>query len=388
MFLSIIIYAFAFSFFFFLARSNAGGYTMTSENTVAIRDKRFLSGRTVLLLACFTLFCGARYDVGADYLEYLSVYLNYDQLGDYISGQYEYGFTYIFDLCNRLHLSPPVFFGFVAFLQMLFFLYAFRNERFLWPWILLFFFVDDGFLLWMNGIRQCLALCVWIMSLKSCENQKPLRYILICLGASLFHSSALLLIVLYPLLKKGKPYFNDMYLQYVILIAAFVIRIAFSSILVSIVVRFSDSSGMYANYVEGINDYGAHSNTNIAYWFRLIVSCIVIFYSEGMRTFYNSKRFNIIYTLFFIGVITRCIIPFDLVILTRITMYFTFFECIMLAFFVYYLSKTHEKYNKLIRTGIIISFIAIFFLNQIVSNENSSVWYQFYFNQPIIQSID
>lgn len=379
---SIIVYTIAIIIIWSLASKSACGCAYMDCNTIVVRKSGFLSKSVVAIVVFFSLFCAVRYDVGADYLEYLNVYLNYDQYGDVISGENEYGFTFLFDVFNQLNLSPPFFFGFIAFLQILFFLIAFKQERFLWPWLLLFFFVDDGFLLWMNGMRQCLALCIWLVSLSFIEKKQPLWYCLLCFLASLIHSSSVFLVLLFPLLMSGKPLFKGMFWQYIIIIIAFAIRFFFNDILISIIFTFSDSAGLYGNYLDDITGFAEYGNTYLAYWFKLFIYCIIIYYSEGMREFYSSKRFNILYAIFFIGVISRCIIPFNMSIVARIFLYFTFLEPVMLAHFVYYLTMTKGKTDAL-RMMIIVSFVAIFYLNQIVSTKDSSVWYQFYFCQPI-----
>lgn len=378
---SILVYFAAILTFFLLSRVKSGGYIVNGNHLVGIKQYNFFTLDTILIISLFTLFCGLRYDVGVDYLAYLNCYQNFNQLGDYVSGKYEIAFTYLFRICNSLKLSPPFFFGFIALIQISFFLLAFRRERYIWPWIILFFFVDDGFLLWMNGLRQCIALCIWLASLYFIEEKKAIPYCALCLLATLFHSSAILLLLLYPILKNGRSFFHDRFLQYFIIIAAFGIRLLFNSLLISLAGLFVDSTGLYGNYLESLSDSQGYGNTYLSYWFRLIIYCVIIYFSPSMRLFYNSKRFNILYTLFFVGVISRCIIPFNMAILTRVFMYFTFIEPIMLGFFVFFLSKTNGKYNYVLRLLIISSFVAIFLLNQVVSNSHSSVWYQFYFNQ-------
>lgn len=380
---SIIVYAIVIPLFYFLAKGNTKKYILkNSDGLIIQRNSPFFTWQTISIIILFTVFCGIRYDVGKDYLSYLSCYLNYGVTGDYLSNRMELGFTFLMGTCSRLELSPMFFFGIISFLQITFFLLAFRRERYLWPLILLFFFVNGGFMLCMNGLRQAIALCIWLYSLYFIEDKKVMLYLLFCLLAILFHTSAVILIVLYPFLRTGRMYFNNVPLQLILIIAAFIIRVAFANVFIDMVgVYVSVTGSIYDNYIDRLESYGNYSNTNIVFWYRIFIYCIIIFQSGKMCEFYNSKRFNIIYTLYFIGVLSQCAIPFEMGILARPFLYFSFLNSVMFAYFVYYLSKVPERWNNIIKLIMIVSFIGVFFLNQIVSGDGSSVWYQFYFEQ-------
>lgn len=386
MFQSIFIYSIIIPLFYFLARLNIKsivGYKGESSHTKVLP---FITVPTFFILLLFSIFCGIRYDVGADHLDYLEEYLNFNTLEEDLWGDYEPGYMYIMKTFYTLGLSPMLFFGFMAFLQILFFLLAFKNELYLWPWLLLFFFVNGGFMCWMNGIRQSLALCVWLYSIKYIEEKKIILYFVYCTIACMFHLSAIELCILYPFLRNGKAYFFNISFQFIIIIISFIIRIGLNQYFVYIAQFFVYATGgAYSNYLERLDSFSATFNTNIVFWYRIFVYCIIITYSQKLRRFYNSCRFNNIYTLFFIGIVSLCVIPNDMAILSRPFLYFAFFDSIMFAFFVFYLYKMPTKMNHLLMLLMIISFIGVFFGNQIVSNENSSVWYQFYFNQPTTQ---
>lgn len=381
---SIIVYALVIPLFYLLAKGNAKSILKnSSEGFIIQRNSPFFTWSTIAIIVLFAFFCGIRYDVGRDYLSYLTCYLNYGITGDFLSNRLELGFTSLMDICYRLKLSPMVFFGLVSLIQITFFLLAFRREQYLWPLLLLFLFINGGYMLWMNGMRQTMALCIWLCSLYFIEEKKPLLYILFCLLAILFHQSSIILVVFYPILRSGRAYFENRAIQYGLIIIAFVINFSFMDYLVDIMGAYVRLTGsVYDSYINNYDEFGSYSNTNIVYWYRILVYCIIIYYSGKMRDFYKSKRFNIIYTLYFIGVLSQCAIPIGMGFLARPFLFFSFLNSVMFAYFVYYLSKVPEGWNNMIKIVMIVSFIGVFFLNQIVSGEGSSVWYQFYFEQP------
>src|SRR5690606_18516102 len=129
--------------------------------------------------------------------------------------------------------------------------------------------------------------------------------------------------------------------------------------------------------------------TGLVYIFRIVLNIIIILYSIKLKLFYNSKRFIVIYFLFIIGALTHYMFPVGLISITRPFRYFYVFQTIMFAYFLYYLYRTklkniiHGQYHALMYYGLIIVFIVVFDMSQITADDNSHIWYQFFFNQSI-----
>ena len=142
--------------------------------------------------------------------------------------------------------------------------------------------------------------------------------------------------------------------------------------------------------IEGLmNSYIEADGTGLVYLFRIILNVTIILYSKRLKLFYNSKRFNIIYFFFFIGLLTMYVFPVGFISLTRPFRYFYIFPSIMYAFFLYYLFKTKLRdtqrgsFHAIIYYGMIFIFLGVFYLSIITSNEDASFWYQFYFDQNL-----
>jgi hypothetical protein len=243
----------------------------------------------------------------------------------------------------------------------------------------------------MNIIRQSLAMCIWIYALKYIEKKNFWMYLILCAFAFLFHRSAIVLIIFYPILRNGKDYFKNIPLQLLVFIAAFVIKNFFFDIIMkfSSIVDFYISllgKDMYENSYnvnQLLMSFGELKGTGMAYRFIIIVNIIIILYSKKLKNFFNSKRFNIIYFFYFFGLITFYMFPLGAIALTRPFRYFHVFQTIMLAYFTYYLlhSNINVIKNKILACILIVCYLGIFYLNHILATPDSHLWYQFYFQE-------
>lgn len=349
-----------------------------------IKERSFWHFNTIFPLLLFGIVFGMRYDVGADHLAYLFGYTNNVDVS-----KGEPLFDAITHLFKGLSLHYVYYFSFLAFFQVFFFFYAFKKQRYLFPFLVFFLFANSEWSSWMNVIRQAMAMCLWIYALKYIEEKRLWRYILLCTIACLFHYSAVILIVFYPLLKSGKDYFKSIKLQLCLIIAAFILQQVFIRILPQLgsFIDFYKSilgTDAYANSydIESLTeDFTVAEGTGLVYLTKIAFHTVIIIYSKKLKKFYNNKWFNIIYFFFFLGLLTTYIFPVGFISLTRPFRYFYIFQTIMYAYFAFYLRKNKTSQNRLIFLGLIILFIGIFLLSQLTATEDSHLWYQFYFQQ-------
>lgn len=379
---SIIVYSLLFVVMFIFAKVAAknGSYLRTAKGKV--KERSFWLFETIVPLLIFAIIFGMRFDVGTDHLSYLSGYYWKDNVS---KGEVLFnGLTHLF---QSLDIHYTVYFGVFAFIQVFFFFYAFKKERFLFPFLVFFIFMNGEFLSWMNIIRQSIAICIWLYAIKYIEERKIWKYLFWCVLAMGFHLSAIALIVFYPILRIEKNYFKNAKIQLIILGFVFIIQFLFASLMSRLepLLQFYQSTigdGSYAYTMDSLNDkLGQTQGSGLGYLFKILLNVIIIVYSGKLKKFYNTKRFTIIYFFFFIGLVTLYIFPIGSIILTRPFRYFYIFQSIMYAYFAYYLLKSNSELNKAVCIAVIIAFIGIFYLNQITSSANAHLWYQFYFQQ-------
>jgi hypothetical protein len=365
---------------FSIVTSMKGSYLTNTKGQLQVRS--FWQFEMMFPIILFSIFFGVRYDVGTDYLTYLYGYIDHIDVG-----KGEYLFKNITRLFQYFNLHFAFYFGVLAFIQIFFFFYAFNRQRFLFPFLILFFFSNVDFLFLMNGIRQALAMCIWIFSLKYIEQRKFWKYLFWCLVAFGFHLSAVTLIIFYPILKNSKDYFKSVTFQLVLLGSVFIIQ-QFFKLMLNNLMSLADSyqslvgDGKYTYQQDNFTDsIGKIQGSGLAYLFKILINVAIICYSVKLKKFYHNIRwFRIAYFFFFIGLLTLYIFPVGSIVLTRPFRYFYIFQTIMYAYFAYYLSKNKSWINTILFYTMIIAFLGIFYLDQITSSPNSHLWYQFYFD--------
>lgn len=370
-------------FFFYMASYKKQTINYSSN---ANQNITFNSYQIFIPLILFSIVFGMRYDVGVDHLAYLESYLFQD-----VKEKHELLFTSITRFSLFLNLHYVIYFSIIAFIQVFFFYYAFKKEIYLFPLLTLFLFTNGEFISWMNIIRHSIAMCIWIYSLNFIIDRKLWKYILFGIIAFLFHRSAIILFVFYPILVNGRDYFKSIPLQLILLASAFLIKELFFDIIMnfSAAIDFYISllgTDMYErsyNIDNLLESFREQTGTGLAYLWKILMNVIIILYSLKLKKYYNSRWFNIIYFFFIIGLLTSYMFPSGAISFTRPFRYFYIFQSIMLAYFVYYLFKNKTLNNRILMIITIISFIGIFYLSQITSDENSHYWYQFFFQNKI-----
>lgn len=368
-----------------LATLKGNVYTISKEGEINTK-KSFWSFEIIFPLLLFAIIMGIRYDVGVDYFTYLYNYLHKNY-----TGKEEYLFFFLSDVGWYFNFHYTIYFGVIAFLQVLFFFLAFKDERYLFPFLVFFLFANGGYSFWMNVIRQALAMCIWLYSLRYIEHKKFYKYLIFGLIAFLIHRSSIILLIFYPILRNGKDYFKSIPLQLVLVVFAFIIKDLFYSIIMQLetIINFYSSllgEGLYDNYgLENMLDSVIdNEGTGIAYFFKILLNVMVILYSHKLKKFYNNKKFVIVYFFFFIGIIATYIFPLGAYSITRPFRYFFIFQTIMYAYLLYYFFKERKHLNNLIMFWILlITFLGIFILSQYNADPYSHSLYQFYFQHNI-----
>src|SRR5690554_1376155 len=305
--------------------------TLSSEG----ENNSFWKIYIIFPLIVFSIIFGMRYDVGTDHLAYISTYSE-----GIVASKGEPIFDAITYIFQGLGLHYVYYFSFLAFIQVFFFFYAFKREMYLFPFLVFFLFTNYEWGFWMNGIRQALALCIWLFAIRFIEEKRFWHYLLFCFISFLFHRSAIILIVFFPLLKNGWDYFKSRKLQFILLISVLILQ----QYLVSLLEYFKGILELYLSILgaetyrsyrlEGLKEsYIEPDGTNIVYLIRLTLHVAIIIYSQKLKDFYQSNKFNIIYSLFFLGLLTTYIFPNGFISLTRPFRYLYVFQTIMYAYF-------------------------------------------------------
>lgn len=195
----------------------------------------------IILLLILILVCGLRDGVGTDYGLYKFYYNNIDQ-----NSRFEIGFRFLIELANKVGISYNTFLILISAITITLFYIAIKKYSSK-PAASIFFFVALGYYAYsFNIIRQMLAIAITLYGINYIKEKKFLKYLVLILVASLFHSTALIMIPVYFLLKLKNNRNNNFILLFICAILPFL----YNTIFTFIVTNFEQ----YSAYAT-INEY-------------------------------------------------------------------------------------------------------------------------------------
>jgi hypothetical protein len=276
--------------------------------------RNFQGGLKVAYTLIF-LFLALRFNFGNDYKAYLEAFYSVNYYGKVDifdeTNQFEPAWT----LLNRL-FKP---FGFFAMTAVLAAFHSFVFYRFIkkylpvkYYWIAVFLYVfSPGFLLVMStAMRQSVAITLFIFSIDYIFSKNALKYYLCIALASLFHTSAIVLIPVYFL---GFVNWRIKWISGIIIISFFTSILFFRSYITSRVNQF------IINYIPdyGIYEGGAELGSGLGFAYTLLLFIMVLIYDR-----FQTKETALIFKL---SIISFLILPLGFIIqlIGRVGMYFS-----------------------------------------------------------------
>jgi len=308
----------------------------------------------VVAVLIYAVLFGMRYGVGRDHIAYWEMY----KLGDFSLYEDEPALPFIIKLCKSLYFGPVIFFAIVSFVQLYLCFRVLRKDYYIYKYALIPFFLGAIWLSFSNGLRQEIAFCIFVSSLLAIKEKKWWAYYFMIIVAILFHKSAILLLPLYPILVIKDNWFKKSNLQLVTLLFVVtasnvnVIQDVFSHIDPFIqLIGYGDyfSEYRYSDFLYKESQYG------IGYYLILATNIILVLYSDKYKGQFNSKTVNMMYSLYYIGVIMYYLFMGSL-LLGRLNYYFYQFNFLVGAYALCYLNKA----NKYIYILLLLLYLLIF----------------------------
>lgn len=198
--------------------------------------------------------------VGTDIVGYKTHFINYSALSleqiisGILSGKFEAGyvvlcrfigiftgnFRYVLVACALISLVPVWCF--------------YRKEEKYGFFLSVMFANVAPFAMYFSGLRQAMAMAFAIPAYYFSKNKKPIKFVVIVLVAFLFHRSALILFLMYPVfrLKLKTP------AQYLWIIPPIILVFVFKTQIFSFLLAFSGDK-YYSRYASGVHQTGAVS---------------------------------------------------------------------------------------------------------------------------------
>lgn len=370
------IFVYSLVFLLMLLLNYVSVYIHDHNKVLCIGDRN--NNMPILALLLFSFIFGIRYNVGIDYLRYLNNYETIYARRENI----EIGFNFITKIFTSLDFHFSFYFTFLAFLQVFLLFYALRNYYKIHSYLIIAFILSSTFLNFMNGIRQEIAFCFWVLAITFIVKKKIFPYLICVLLAVSFHISAVILLPFFLIYRNRNCYFENVKIQLLLLLVSLFIMFYFNPVL-----QIFENLGKVSSFLglgyDGYIRMVASGNLKflepsrergIGFIVILCINVILICLSPKVKEYFKSPFLFIVYDLYFIGVLYLYLAAGSIA-LQRINIYFQNFYFIVGAFTLYYLAKNSSMKNKLIHISLLFLFFLVFFAIIIYRGEESGAIY-------------
>lgn len=318
-------------------------------------------------LLCYAAVFGCRYGVGVDHLQYLKAYkyaLVMGQLRHRFQEHWEWGFRAGTELFSGLQIHYCIYFGVIAYIQLWLFYHTIRREYRLFPFLTFTYMVGSYWLTFNNGMRQVLALGIFFAAIPYLrQHRKVWLYVALILLASLMHKSAIILLPLIFLYRLRKSYFNNIKIEYLLLLCALVIMNLgvvqgyFQSL--NAIIRMMD----YDHYADSNHAEAQNIRIGLGFALTLVNALIFIYYSNHVKALVGQRIrwYAITYDLFFMGLLIKYAF-IGIQLMGRINYYLLYMDFFIGACTMFYLLNRKKYIPFAAVTGIyLMTFVAVLF---------------------------
>ena len=316
--------------------------------------------KKIFLALVISFFLAIR-EIPGDNIQYQNAYLGF------LNREYEFGWAFLITLFQRLGFHLVVYKWLaIYFLQILFFILSVRKEWYhLVPLIMLFYLCMGGIEMASNIMRQWLAACIGMFSfslyLSNLQKRKYIIYIFIVFIASLFHKSAIILL-LAPIIFK-LPYLNKN-IQILIFVSAFILSDIFVDLWLLLSSYLNTDDFTYNWYFNNYELKKVELSSGLGQLWYLFEAVIVAWFSQKMLSFYNSHQLNSLYKLYIVGM-SLFFLFHSFTDMMRLALFFQIIQVLIIPFTVFYLYKSKYRMFAFLLVGMRI----VLFLQLTVKDE-------------------
>lgn len=312
-------------------------------------------------LIIFGIFFGLRFGVGRDTNDYILAYeYNKDGIFSYAYQQFEVGYVWLESVFAKINAPSWFFMGFVSFLQVFLSFYSFKDKKEYLPFLVVTFILGTVWLTYSNTIRQMISFSIFLFSLVFVEKRKWIIHYILLVVAVLFHKSAIVLFILYPLLALDVDWFKSIRFQYVVFFLAIILgRMSFTATIMDYIDQYS-SLLEYDYYMDSQSAvYKSVERYGVGYYIGLLIPTILISQSQRLKQF--DPRLTMYYNLYFIGTISSKLFLGSMM-LHRLFSYFAAFSYIIGAMTLYmlYINNRRQTFYLLLGSYFLI-FVGIMY---------------------------
>ncbi len=349
----------------------------TADNSIFIdfskENKLFFNHLIALFL--ISIIVGFRYEVGVDWRAYKNVFdfIKNNSSFSYQDQYMEWGYFAINKIISVIGGSYELMFFTVAFLSWFFIFKSVPNI--LLPLVIYFLFVDEIFFWSMNGVRQFVAISIFIYATRFIISRNIIKYFVLIAFAAMFHFSVIFMIPFY-FVPFGKLYNQKIWA------VAFIVSFFFAQtpfLVDSLQIIYFEISKIipflstYTRYLDTGSLEAQELVVGLGYIFRQLVAVVILFFSKSAIQKYPQTK--IYFILYFLGAIFFNLF-FMFQLIGRLNNYFLIFRSIVLAIVVYHLWEIRKYRN--ISILLVVSYFFLY-LSQIYNSSNGCSPYNFSF---------
>ncbi len=286
----------------------------------------------IISFVILLVFLGLRESLGKDLVNYEKIYSSPLQQEFSFGESREIGFLFLIKVLNFLDFDFQSFVFVTSFIMLLLLYTSYRKFFYILPFGLLVYFVDWGYPVTINTVRQGIALMAFLnasLYINSNERFAFLKFLSFVIIGCLFHYSILAFIPCYFI---GRLKLKMIYFLFLCLIIFIISFFLISNI-------FEDTLSVVEKYEKYVNDPSRFEEEHTFGFGATLVLLLrlspILIYNHIKRNFPSFLSF---FVLYFIG-LSIYYGFFYLLLVTRFTFYLQFFELFTIAFFLHFLLK-------------------------------------------------
>ncbi len=317
----------------------------------------------ILTFLILGVFAALRYNYGNDYDSYMFCY---EQIRAGINNPFknEIGYT-------ALNKIMPSFYVLVAVTAIFFILVIYKfiekNLNGVYRGFAVLIFAINPYLFLMNlsSMRQCIALSIFIISLNCIQERKLIRYLLLIALATIFHTSAILLVPIYFIANNKKINIAQT-VALIIVVAVVLLESAIVDSLVKVGLDFFDNANYWYHFTEGTTNSLRATFLTGLYFVYVVINLKNL---EGHKLICGK--------LYLIGLVLG-MLAVHYSMFTRIQMYFDVFSVVAVpAIIEYHVENSGNKWEKVINLWIFPIVLLLIYVLRYYSFFTNPMWERF-----------
>lgn len=316
--------------------------------------------KLILIFLILTFIAGFRDSVGTDYNLYKNIFYNLNQINSVYSGDIEQGYIILNKVIYNLFPNHAMIFIITSGIIIGLFLKSILDYSINYSYSIILFIMLGYYHSSFNGIRQYIAISIFMYSLRYIWNKNIIPYTLCIIVSSMFHKSALILLPFYFYLN-----LNLNRKKYTIILIIFSAIGIFSDFIIYKLIPII-SPYYFNKYINTIYlGNGLGGITNNIYILSFIVVIIVAIIQKN-KIINIDKKSNVFLNLCIVS-IPLMMLGTKSLLLFRVSLYFS----IYFIFLIPVVFKSLNTKMKMCTYHILIAWIFFFYITTLLGRDGA-----------------